>query len=285
MTITIGLRASLAVIVAAALTSPGTGVRAAADVARTVYLSAVDANGEFVTDLTAADLAVKEDNKVRQVTRLVPATEPCHIAVLVDDGGEGTLQAPVVDLLNAASGRDQFAISLLNPQSIQLNDYTSDHQTLQASIQRLVQRGRVPWDPQVLTDAVGWTARDVRKREMSRPVIITLTNRGESTEPTIAREVLQDLKDSGAQLHAVYVVGAELNGVLVDGPPQSGGSSTVASSTRGFSDALTGIARTLAHQYALTYVLPDGVKPDDRVQVATTRPNVKIVAPTRIRAK
>jgi hypothetical protein len=41
-------------------------------------------------------------------------------------------------------------------------------------------------------------------------------------------------------------------------------------STQTFSDRMRAIAGTLSHQYKLSYVLPDGVKTNDRPQITTT---------------
>jgi hypothetical protein len=256
----------------------------AAATTRVVYFHAVDAKGDFVTDLTAADISVKEAGQPRDVTELALATEPCHVAVIVDDGGNGLMQMPVAELINAA-GRAEFSISMLNPQSIRLNDYTSNVDLLERSIGSLVQRGRLERDSQILADAIAWTARDMLKRKLSRPVIVTLTNGGDSAEREVAKDVLSELYASGASLHLAHVVAVPLGEVFIDGPVQSGGSSTVVSSTGGFAQAMTAIARTLAHQYKLTYVLPTGVKPGERLQVTTTRPRVRIVGPTRISSK
>ena len=57
---------------------------------------------------------------------------------------------------------------------------------------------------------------------------------------------------------------------------------SLANGTQAFSQALDAVADTLGNQYRLTYVLPDGIKPHSRLQVTTTRSDVKIVAPTRI---
>lgn len=275
----------IVLIAAGALTSAAPAVRGAAVTARTAYVSAVDAKGEFVTDLTAADLLVTEGGNPREVTALAPAAELCHVAVLVDDGGGGLMQMPVAELLNAAAGRAVFSISLLNPQAIRLNDYTDDRETLQKSIGRLVQRGFLARDSLMLIDGVAWVARDMQKRKLSRPVIVTLTNGGESGERDIAKDILNDLAASGASLHVVHVIGLPLGEVLVDGPQRSGGTSAAAGNTEGFARAVTAIARVLAHQYKLTYALPTGVKPGERLKVTSTRPGVKILAPTRISNK
>jgi hypothetical protein len=54
------------------------------EVTRQVYISAVDSSGAPVTDLTAADIAVKEGGKERQVASLQPAVAPMQVASLVD---------------------------------------------------------------------------------------------------------------------------------------------------------------------------------------------------------
>lgn len=278
--LTLGVAAGVLGAVAIALPV----VRAAAETHRTVYMSAFDQKGELVTDLTPADLVVKENNQVRQVTNLSHATEPNHVALIVDDGGDGTLRAPVVEFLNAATNVI-VSMRMLSPQALVLNDYSTDRDTIQQSILRLVERGRSPADTALLSDAISSAAREMIKRKLSRPVIVVMTTGGEGVEQEIARGILADIRDSGASLHVVRVVNSDAGTVLNDGPEQSGGSTEVAASTKAFSDRMKAIARTLSYQYKLDYVLPDGVKPNDRLQVTTTRAGVKIVAPTRIATK
>jgi hypothetical protein len=269
-------------VVAGTLPAVGPAVRAAAETTRTVYISAVNTRGAFVTDLEPSDIVVKENGQVRGVTRLEPASEPIHIAVLVDDGGSGTLRAPVARLVTAALGRAALSISILNPQPFRLNDYTTDHEVLRTAIGRIIQRGRTADDPLQLIEAVSWAAKDLQKRELSRPVIVALTNGGEAGGSDVAEFIVDELRESGASLHVVYVGGVPMGRVLVEGPTLSGGSASLANGTLAFSQALDAVADTLGNQYRLTYVLPDGIKPHSRLQVTTTRSDVKIVAPTRI---
>lgn len=271
-----------ALAVAGALAMAAPTLRGAADTSRTVYLSAVDLKGEILTDLKASDLIVKENGQARDVVELAPAVALLHVAILVDDGGQGSMQRPVAEILNGAAGRAAFSISMLNPQSIVLNDFSVDADVLQRSVGRLVQRGRVERDPRVLGDAVAWAAKDLLTRRLTRPVIVVLTNGQEENEREIATAILADLRSSGASLHVVHVVATDLSAVLVDGPTQSGGSSTVATNTDGFARAMAAVARTLTHQYRLTYRLPDGAKPGERLEVRSTRKGVQVVAPTRI---
>jgi hypothetical protein len=163
-----------------------------------------------------------------------------------------------------------------------LNDYSTEIEVLGPAIGRIVQRGHIQRDPTQLIEAVAWAATDLQKRKLSRPTIVALTNGGEAEVSDVANYILNDLRMSGASLHLVYVGGVPLGKVLVDGPKLSGGSSSLANGTQAFSQALTAVAATLANQYRLTYVLPDGVKANERLEVTTARADVKIVAPTRI---
>ena len=276
------LAISTAVGVAVMVAAPHPAVRAAEPTPRSVYIAAVDAKGGFVRDLQASEIVVKENRQAREVTGLVAATEPLHVAVLVDDGGEGLLQAPVARLLSGIVSRGQVAISLLNPQPTPLNDYTSDVPTLKASLDRIVQRGRINADRTQVPDGIAAAARDQLKRKLSRPVIIALTTTGEEVEPTIAKAIMEELRDSGASLHVAHVGGIAMGRVLLDGPVNSGGSSAVANSISAFADAMNGVVARLSNQFLLTYVLPDGVKPNEVVEITTNRPGVTILAPTRM---
>ena len=88
-------------------TATGTA-RPGADVLRTVYFSAVDAKGVHVTDLTAADLTVKEGGKDRAIEALRPARAPMQLSILVDDGGTGGFQGAVSQFIRATFGRAEF---------------------------------------------------------------------------------------------------------------------------------------------------------------------------------
>jgi hypothetical protein len=267
---------------AAAVVSGTLAARPAAETPRTVYFSAIDARGMFVTTLTPADLVVKENGQVREVRGLDPATELAHVAVLVDDGGNGLMQSAVARLADAAIGRARLAISMLNPQPYLLNDFAAEAEVLEASIDKIVRRGRLQDDPLQLIEAVSWVAKDLQKRHLSRPVIVAFTNGGEPGWSEAAGFIVDDLRYSGASLHVVYVGGVQMGRVLSEGPAQSGGSSRLGNGIEAFVQAATGIAATLANQYRVTYVLPDGVKPNERLQITSTRPDVTIVAPTRI---
>jgi hypothetical protein len=249
---------------------------------RSVYLAATDPTGAFVENLTAAEIIVKENRQARDVVELTPATERMHVAVLVDDGGEGGIRAPVAQLMSVLQGQAAFSISLLNPQPYRLNDYSTDVAVLGGALGRIIQRGRTPEDPLQVVEAISWAAKDLQKRELTRPVIVAFVTSGEPGKSYISDVIVEDLRASGASLHVVYAGGVQMGRVLMDGPTRSGGSHIVGNSTASFSQAAIGIGRFLSRQYKLTYLLPDGVKPQAELEVTTSRAGVRIIAPTRV---
>jgi hypothetical protein len=109
-----------------------------------------------------------------------------------------------------------------------------------------------------------------------------LTTNGENTDTDVADRILKQLQATGVMLNAAYLTSANTGLVLGDGPRQSGGLSEAIGGAGNLGVAMTRIFNHLSNQYAVTYVLPDGVRPADRVSVSTSRKDVKIVAPTHV---
>lgn len=261
--------------------TPANGVRA--DHARTVYFSAVDAKDAPVTDLTVADLSVKEGGKERSIASLEAATAPMQVAILIDDGGTGIFQQSVLQFMQATLGHAKFAISLMNPQPSKILDYSDDVDALRAAIGRLGQRGRIDsGGGEQIIEAVSETAKELHRREAKRPVILVLTSVGELALSDLADPTLSELKNSGAALNVLHIAGLPLGKVLGDGPKQSGGLILQAADGVLIGKALAKVADNLMHQYVLTYTLPDDVKPNEKLTLATSRKGVKLIAPVRI---
>jgi hypothetical protein len=280
--LTLAMLAATLVSTISGLTASPEAVRA--ETTRRVFFSAADAKGAAVTDLTASDLTVKEGGRERAVAALAPATGPFQVAILVDDGGGGYFQGAVAHFIIRTLGRAEYAISLLNPQPLKLVDYTADPAALQPAVARLRERGRIQADPLQLIEAVSWAAKELRDRKVPRPVILVITSGGEPGYSEAGDFILNDLKASGASLHVVHANGVDLGKVLGDGPKHSGGSLSNAATSQDVNDALSRIAASLQSQYELTYVLPDGVRPSDGLELRTTRPGVTLIAPQRIPA-
>lgn len=252
------------------------------DILRTVYFSAVDGKGAPITDLTAADLTVKEGGKERPVTAVQPATAPMDVFLLVDDGGLGTFRSAVAQFLQTMLGQGQFAISVLSPQPIKVANFTADVGALRTALDRMGPRGRTQPDNEQIVGAVADAARELQKRRTPRRSIVVLTVGGEKTSSDLADDALNALKSSGASLSVLYVTGFDLGKVLGDGPRQSGGLIQQVHGNAPISPVLAKIADHLLHQYVLTYTIPDGVKPNDKLSLSTSRKDVTLLAPSRL---
>jgi VWFA-related protein len=251
------------------------------DVVRTVYFSAVDGKGAPVTDLTAADLTVKEGGKDRVIASVQPATAPLQVFILVDDAGTGGFRSAVAQFLQRTSGRALFAISVLSPQPVKVADFTADFGELNAALGRLGARGRIVPDTEQIVEAVREAANELQQRRGRRSIIV-LTVAGEKVASDLADDALNALKRSGASLHVVSITGSDSGRVLGDGPRQSGGTVLQVSGQSPLGGVLGQVADNLLRQYVLTYTLPDGVKPNDRLSLSTSRKGVTLLAPSRI---
>ena len=252
------------------------------DVQRQIYFSALDKQGAPVTDLTAAELTVKEGGKERAIAEVKPATAPMHVALFIDDAGSGSFQVAVAKFFETLLRQAKFAVSIMNPQPIKVADYTADPGELRAALGRLGQRGKVDVDGEQIIDAVSGAAKELQQLKASRPVIVVLTASGETTISSQSDNTLNVLRASGASLHVLYVINVELGKVLVEGPKQSGGMTQQVGRGVPVAPVLAKITDVLTNQYVLTYTIPDGVKLSDRLSLTTSRKDVRLLAPTRL---
>jgi len=297
LTLICGLAAARGEPVASAGTQSGPGSPAQL---RSVYVTAVDRNGAPVTDLTAADFAVKEGGKSREVVSARLATGPMQIALLVDDNGTGVFRYGVGRFIERLLGRAEFALSVVTGQSQKLVGYTASTEALSEAVARLTARPGTPDGGQLL-EGISEAARELELRKAARPVIVALSVGGEEHSTLPAHHVLDQLRKSGAVLHVVQVVGPMLRSsveatspaallgenhnlgvVLGDGPKQSGGRRTEIAAPAGIPLGLHELAESLKHQYLVEYALPDGVKPSGRINVSVKRRGVSLRAPTHI---
>ena len=289
---------ALAVVLASAAsaqTPTGPGPKS-----RTVYVNAFDGNGASVDDLVAADFAIKENGKPREVVSSRQAKALMQIALIVDDNGTGLFRAPLYRFVQRLQGHAEFAIVSVVGQPLKLTDYTQDGRELSEAIGSLSARPGTPDGGQLL-QGIYDAARELEKREASRPIIIALSVPGEEHSTLPARHVLDKLKDSGASLHVFLVANSasrqmaavtkpgalleenmNLGEVLGDGCKQSGGRREDIVASAGALLGLQSLAEDLMHQYVIEYDLPAGVKPSDRISVSVKRKGVSLRAPARV---
>jgi len=270
---------------------------------RTVHVSVVDASGAPVTDLGPADFEVKEDGKVRDVFGAEIDGRPIDIALLVDDNGTGIndLRRGLAGFMQRLYLNANIALVTTAGQNVTVVDYTGDPRLLQAGISSLV--GRAAPRGGHLIDGIYEAATRLRQREGARRAIVVITFEGEEFSGTSDNRALDQLRASGAVLHVITIgrpvlramnpltdgpqgnpVDSNFNRsrVLSDGSKRSGGRYEEMAVTTGVPAVLASLARELAVQYIIRYLLPPGVEPSEEIEVHVSRPRLTIYSPTRV---
>jgi hypothetical protein len=273
---------------------------------RTVYVSALDSRGAPVPDMRPSDFEVKEGGRLQEIS-VKPATAEFRIAVLVADWGTGNFQAGLARFLEKLYGHAEFSLVSVLLQPITVLDYTDNLSALIGGLNRLGVRGRQR-DAQLI-EAIQEATRTVR-HETKRPVILVLRIGAEATTSLSGDRVREDLRKSHALLEVISMgvqtaatptaTGDDpistaqnqmrddeqkqsafaLAQVLGDGSRESGGRNDHIISTT-LVTALDQLAEELLHQYEITYTLPEGVKPSEKLTVSSRRKGVTVRAPTR----
>ena len=275
---TIALAAALAGTTAAA--SPALAVRQST--ARTIYATLVGRDRQPVSGLTTTDFIVRDGGRPQQIS-VRPATLPLRIALIVSDGGQGLFRTAAIRFAEAIIDHGELAIFAMVVDFDRLADYTQNVETLRDALLRLGRTGFVtrPSHPRLVETIVN-VARNIR-REGYRPAIVVMCM-GSGVRPAFGPEVaLQAIRESGSPLYVV--TGGMLGGlsgvILTEGSKDSGGNIVeVAANT--VSPAAVEIASELVNQYEITYTLPQGMAPSDRVSVSSMRAGVTVRAPSRI---
>ncbi|HKD03414.1 MAG TPA: hypothetical protein VKB77_13330 [Terriglobales bacterium] len=197
-------------------------------------------------------------------------------------------------------------------------DYTSDVEQLRPALLSLNAGIQAPRNSQ-LVEGIFEAAREQQQSGAQRPVIVVLTDTEGEYSTLSADHVLAQLRRTGAVLYVIAVTGvpvrtapgltsptqptvpgtpstvdrpsdlldrrADINQVLVDGPKQTGGRRADISATAGPIRALQEIAQELNHQYLITYLVPAGENPAQKLNLSTKRRGVSLRAPARADAR
>jgi VWFA-related protein len=265
-----------------------------------VFVTAMEENGAPVVDLVADDFTIKEDGKNRDVLKVELARVPMQIALIVDDNGSGIFRSGLVNFVQLLQGRAEMSLSTVMGQTQRLVDYTPNAQKLVDAIVQLSARPATPDGGQLL-EGIFQAAKDLEKREASRPVIVAVTVGGEEHSTLPAHHVLDQLAKSRSALYVISVANSairqtraidkpsslleenlNLSEVLGEGPKQSGGSREIIVATPGITVGLQRIAAELKNQYAVAYSRPPQGRSTERLSVSIKRRGVLLRAPSKV---
>jgi VWFA-related protein len=258
---------------------------------RSLYVSVVDDTGAPVADLGPQDFVVKEDNVTREVLRVVPATDPMQIAMLVDNSQAArddiahmrqALPPFVAEMTapNSAGRRSEIAIIGLGDRPTILAEYSSDPVQVKKGIDRIWSQ---PNSAMYLIDAIVETSQGLRKREAPRPILIAIATYGQDFSNRQHEQAIDPLKATGAAFYAL-MIGQPDNSlsfesreraiVLDEGTRTTGGSYEQLLTSMGLSAKLKQLADQLRRQYKVTYGRPDSLIPPEKITVAAAKPGL-----------
>jgi hypothetical protein len=267
---------------------------AAAPTNRTVHVTVVDNKGAPVTDLTPADFVVKEGGKEREVVKAEPATTRMRLALAVEERltPDNAVRLGIYEFVKRVVNASEISLITIGLANTTVVPYTTDPNPLVAAINNFTLNAARESN---LSEGILEIAESFAKNRAERPAIVVVGIAGGQASVD-SRTVLEKLAESGATMHAATLAGGGMGGgdvgrlsdesgrdqVLGDGPRQSGGRQIDANATAGIPKALQQIAHDLLAQYSITYVLPDGVKPNKRFSISTKRRGVRLRAPSQI---
>lgn len=257
---------------------------------RSVYAAVLTRDGMPVTDLTARDFIVREGDIEREVLRVSRATDAFQMAVLIDNSSALSpylvdVRAGLAEFIREMGGQNEIALVGIGQRPTILVDYTRDVKKLSDGASRVF--------PETLSggyllDAIIEVGRGLKKREGGRRAFVVVgTSIGKEFSERYHRYVLDELRDSGATLHA-YIIGppnslvddnARERSLTIDqGAEMTGGRQEDLLTSSSLPGKMRELAAELKNQYSVVYSRPQSLIPPDSIDVDVRRPELVVRA-------
>ena len=198
-----GMKMSLRAMTLAAATllvpvadAPAAEVLAATE--RTVYVTVTDNKGAPVSDLTAADLVVKEGGKEREITKAAPATAKMRLTLAVEERliADTSIRQAIFEFLKRMIDYAEIRMITIGLRNQTVADYTSSLDVLVGAINKFTLN---PMQESNVAEGVLEIAAHYAEAKVERPVLVVLAISGgqAGVDP---RTVLDKLRQSGTMM-------------------------------------------------------------------------------------
>ena len=275
-------------LLVAATSSSNAGLAAQAGAReRTLFVSAVDDKGEPVEGLGPDAFVVREDGRRREVLRVSRATEPLDVALMVDNSQSAAdetlfIREGLTKFVAAMGPEHRIALIGLSERPTALVQYTTDKAQLTAAIGRLFS---ISGSGMTLLDALYETSRGLRRRDSLRAAFVPVITDGVEFTNRYAKDVLRELRESGAALHAVTIGRflysdehpiRERSFLIDDGPKATGGQRIQLLVANPLGATMERLARELSSQYKVVYGRADSLYNTGNVEITPGRPGITV---------
>jgi len=168
--------------------------------------SVTDRNGRAIGGMKESDFTVYENGVERQVTKVVPTTEPFNLVLLLDVSGSveeriDFIRKAARDFLNTASPKDRIAIISFRDDIQIISDFSTDRQMLSRKLEDIDAGGAT-----ALYDALGYVLADtVKTLRGERTAIVVLSDGDDNKSFVPFPAILEAIMESGALIYPLYV--------------------------------------------------------------------------------
>ena len=266
---------------------------------RSILVGAVGAKDAAVADLTMKDFSVRENGATREIVRVQPAPPPTHVVLLIDDSAATQIALPFVrDSLPKFVARmaelsppPQIGLWSFGERPTKRVDVAPSPSAVLDGIKKLF---TIQGAGGYLLQGVIEVTDDLRKKKagtegFSSPLIVAFVAEGGVEYSSHQRsQIIAALKNTGASLWSVTLQqgtqpmntteARERAAVLGDVTGDSGGMNKVILTPQAIDIAFTTVASIISSRYLVTYVRPDALVPPDKLEVTTSRKDVKLIS-------
>jgi VWFA-related protein len=168
--------------------------------------SVTDRNGRAIGGMKESDFSVYENGVERQVTKVVPTSEPFNLVLLLDVSGSVEERIEFIrkaarDFLNTASPQDRIAIISFRDDIQVISDFTTDRKLLSRKLDEIDAGGATS-----LYDALGYVLADTVKQLRGERTAVVILSDGDDNKSFVPfPAILEAITESGALIYPLYV--------------------------------------------------------------------------------
>jgi VWFA-related protein len=168
--------------------------------------SVTDRNGRAIGGMKESDFSVYENGIERQVTKVVPTTEPFNLVLLLDVSGSVEERIEFIrkaarDFLKTASPQDRIAIISFRDDIQVISDFSTDRKLLSRKLDEIDAGGAT-----ALYDALGFVLADTVKQLRGERTAVVILSDGDDNKSFVPfPAILEAIVESGALIYPLYI--------------------------------------------------------------------------------